>query len=473
MLLSYVYKIKICLLLFFFLLSSSLSATEKYQIYWYHSQLDTIKPHTAHQLNYKLLDEAYSSPSLYQTGIYWFKIRLNKTVTETDILHLLIENPHLDTVYFYQRKAGVELLQQVSGNNFKKKDSTYLRYTQFTFKPIHEDIYLKTNFKKDVLFPVKISSETRFQKEEQINFFRLGLYYGFVMMVLAVNSFFYFTFRDAKYIFYCIFLFLIALTFAYSDGLAVFISRDAGWLNHADLGIHLLVVAAGAIFATSFLEIDRVYPKIKWVGVVLWVIMFTVYVVHLLEGGRYLFYIGHISGLLLLSLYWFAGVFRFNKDVFARFFVIAYGFLLIIAYDFFWVRELGWQFLNMTHNQLKLASILEMIVLSLTITYRVRMLQKENRYYRDEINRYIKQTLETTKQTGEKQQETLENIREQFDLTARELEVLEKIMQGFSNSEIGEELFLSVNTVKYHIRNIYNKLEINSREEVINLLRES
>ncbi len=464
----YRYKILI-ILLFSFLWSGISTAKEKYQIYWYHSDKDTISPKTARGLNYQLLDETYNSPALRSTGVYWFKIKL-KNISDTDLL-MQIENPHLDTVYFYQPGRGQFLLQQVGGNNFKNKDSTYLRYTQFSFSAQGGDIYLKTNFKKDILFPVKISTASKFQKQEQINFFRLGLYYGFVMMVLAVNIFFYFTFRDFKYIFYCAFLFLIALTFAYADGLAVFISRNALWLNHADLGIHLLVAAAGAIFATSFLEIDRIYPKVKWMGVFLFTAMFIAYAVHLFWGGRYLFYAGHVFGLLLVSLYWFAGVFRFNKDIFARFFVIAYGFLLIIAYDFFLVRELGWRFLNMTHNQLKLASILEMVILSLTITYRVRMLQKENHHYRDEINRYIKQTLQANKQTGEIQQETLESIRKKFDLTARELEVLEKIMMGLSNAEIGEELFLSVNTVKYHIRNIYNKMEINSREEVINLLR--
>jgi LuxR family maltose regulon positive regulatory protein len=50
-------------------------------------------------------------------------------------------------------------------------------------------------------------------------------------------------------------------------------------------------------------------------------------------------------------------------------------------------------------------------------------------------------------------------------LSQRELEVLQLIAQGLSNREIGERLFLSLNTVKVHARNIYGKLGVSNRTE--------
>ena len=50
-------------------------------------------------------------------------------------------------------------------------------------------------------------------------------------------------------------------------------------------------------------------------------------------------------------------------------------------------------------------------------------------------------------------------------LTARELQVLRLVAHGMSNREIGEELFISENTVKNHIRNILGKLQKKSRME--------
>lgn len=52
-------------------------------------------------------------------------------------------------------------------------------------------------------------------------------------------------------------------------------------------------------------------------------------------------------------------------------------------------------------------------------------------------------------------------------LSERELEVLRLIAAGLSNNKIMEELFISLSTVKTHIRNIYSKLNVHSRTEVI------
>jgi LuxR family maltose regulon positive regulatory protein len=52
-------------------------------------------------------------------------------------------------------------------------------------------------------------------------------------------------------------------------------------------------------------------------------------------------------------------------------------------------------------------------------------------------------------------------------LSERELEVLRLIAQGLSNREIGECLFLALSTVKGHNRNIFDKLQVQSRTEAV------
>lgn len=56
------------------------------------------------------------------------------------------------------------------------------------------------------------------------------------------------------------------------------------------------------------------------------------------------------------------------------------------------------------------------------------------------------------------------------DLTPREQEVLQQILLGKSNREIAETLFISENTVKTHIRNIFSKYDVGSRAELISTL---
>jgi two-component system NarL family response regulator len=52
-------------------------------------------------------------------------------------------------------------------------------------------------------------------------------------------------------------------------------------------------------------------------------------------------------------------------------------------------------------------------------------------------------------------------------LTARELEVLKLVARGMSNREVAEQLYISENTVKNHIRNILEKLHLHSRMEAV------
>ncbi|MGF1670711.1 MAG: response regulator transcription factor, partial [Balneolaceae bacterium] len=52
-------------------------------------------------------------------------------------------------------------------------------------------------------------------------------------------------------------------------------------------------------------------------------------------------------------------------------------------------------------------------------------------------------------------------------LSDREAEVLSLIAEGCSNREIASRLFVSVNTVKTHIKRIYEKLEVNNRVQAV------
>jgi len=60
----------------------------------------------------------------------------------------------------------------------------------------------------------------------------------------------------------------------------------------------------------------------------------------------------------------------------------------------------------------------------------------------------------------------------ELGMSKREYEVLQKLAEGLSNKEIGEALFVSENTIKTHMANIFSKLNAKRRIEVINIARE-
>lgn len=58
-----------------------------------------------------------------------------------------------------------------------------------------------------------------------------------------------------------------------------------------------------------------------------------------------------------------------------------------------------------------------------------------------------------------------------FQLTPRELEILHEIMEGATNQEIAHKFYVSENTVKHHVHNILDKLQVQNRHQAAEFAR--
>lgn len=56
-------------------------------------------------------------------------------------------------------------------------------------------------------------------------------------------------------------------------------------------------------------------------------------------------------------------------------------------------------------------------------------------------------------------------------LTKTERKVLSLMVEGLKNREIGERMFVSVNTVKTHVQHIFQKLAVSTREQAADVLK--
>lgn len=92
---------------------------------------------------------------------------------------------------------------------------------------------------------------------------------------------------------------------------------------------------------------------------------------------------------------------------------------------------------------------------------------------------YLKWQQETTWEIREEKSETeslLERctrIATEHHLTTREQEILSYLAEGHNGTYISEALFISPNTVRTHIHNIYRKLDVTSREDILRLTRQN
>lgn len=66
--------------------------------------------------------------------------------------------------------------------------------------------------------------------------------------------------------------------------------------------------------------------------------------------------------------------------------------------------------------------------------------------------------------------EALSRIADKRGLTARETEIVLLVSQGYSAKTIAEMLYLSPETIRTHIKRIYRKLEVHSKQDIIKLV---
>lgn len=64
----------------------------------------------------------------------------------------------------------------------------------------------------------------------------------------------------------------------------------------------------------------------------------------------------------------------------------------------------------------------------------------------------------------------IEGLSKKHALTEREVEILELVLAGLQNADIASRLNISQNTVKYHVRNVFTKLGVESRVQLFRQL---
>ena len=59
------------------------------------------------------------------------------------------------------------------------------------------------------------------------------------------------------------------------------------------------------------------------------------------------------------------------------------------------------------------------------------------------------------------------NAKNEYQLTTRENEILHSLIDGLSYKKLAEKYFISVSTIRTHIRHIYEKLHVNSKSQAV------
>ena len=394
----------------------------------------------------------------------WFKLSLKKSENENEDFFFLINTVAIEKLVLYQKRE----LEFETKYEFYKDGQKNIEIPFHLIDDI--DFLFEVQFSKCIYFPLEIKDKQSLEKLNKKNLVIYGLYYGFVLLVLIINIFFYWQTRESFFLCYIFLAISIALILFELDGFVFFLFEASNWIINMDILLHVLLLVSVMFFTNVALRLDKNLPKVRWLGVIIIVLNLISFLVYLASDAIFWYSLGEFFNLIGLLFYLFAAAWFFKKLVFARFMFLGYSVIYITSFFYVLPSEFGMIDLGFSPTAFKIGSIIEMIVFLYAISFRHQLLSEEKNSLTKQLKLHKKQLIEHNQKSKLKIEKRLEKFKIESKLTRREIEVLDSILKGKRNKEIAKELFISVATVKYHCAKLYTKTEVKNRSELINLL---
>ena len=372
-----------------------------------------------------------------------------------------IPSPRVLDYTLYLRQDGRLIPQQ---RNIDRRATHFKsRFPQYELNTADSVYYLALNHPPAKTLQIRLSEYSQFASSEATQLLRSGLYYGLAFMSLVFNFVFYLIFKDKRFSSYCVLLSATFLSFFYEDGMFYYISDGRWTMEYFPAWSGNIAAIMSLIFTYHFLGLKNI-PKraIRTFFIASGVLLLSV-LAYTLTGNPTLGIAVQILCFPLAVASLYLAIRRFRKDVYARFLVVSFSLVVISGLLYvMYSRVDAEMFAFFDADTFRLVSSIEIIFISFAIITKMRSLQNENEQYRAELDKYLK-ALEVKEFSKD---ELANKLKQRYDLTDRETEVLRYIWDGLTNKEIANLLYISVSTTKYHVGNLYMKLDVKNRNQV-------
>lgn len=430
-------------------------------------------------LNYKV--PSTNSNLAYAVDKYgntWVRGNIDDSLLNKD---LLFQNRSIHImdyeVYAYQNDVLQVLQKNIDHNNEQIKS----RYPIYHIKPSIGTYYLNIKRNPPYKLNITINEYTKFGEDVSLLVLYFSMYYGLILTSIIFNFVFYLIFRDRRFISYILLQIFIFLTFFYEDGMFYYFSNQTWVLPYFAIWNASFASIMAAVFSYYFLELRQYMPSFKRIIIIFGSIILvatSLFTMTDYEGLRYIA-IALCFALPLIALHQAGKMLK--HSVYARFLLLNFGILVFVAVLYVINKRYNIPFLSLFNFfTLRLVSAFEIVAISFALIFKVRTLREEKARYKTELKHYL-ELLKLDQQIAYEKSRSkdtlvddnkdyseeglLNKIRDEYKLTEREVEVLIGIWNGYSNKEIADNLYISVNTTKFHVGRLYTKMDVKNRSE--------
>lgn len=212
-----------------------------------------------------------STPAFgFSDDVFWFRLRVNNPSSVAIQRLLVIKNPNLDEIRFYQvNRLGLILDQLKTGDENPSMARPYYHHNlilPFSVQPYSENVlYFRVKTKGALEFPVAVWSPLAFQQQDQWNLLMFGALFGILLVMGAYNFFIYALAQDSSMFYYALHSLFLMLFLATIHGFsAQFLWPEYQWLReNALVLICPLTLCFSALFSSRFLQLALSYRRVN------------------------------------------------------------------------------------------------------------------------------------------------------------------------------------------------------------------
>jgi DNA-binding CsgD family transcriptional regulator len=403
----------------------------------------------------------------------WIKLSVKSDKNQR--VFLQIHNPVFDEIDFYFYKNGqlISSLENISKGTFFRPHSFRLLTVPLVLgKDTVYQIYVSGISKfNPVKFPIRFLDQNGLDEFRDSENLYNGLMLGFMAILIILNILIFAFFKVRIFLVFSLSNISFVFLYLYLEGYLFAQEHSAFFFENSYFNFQYLIYYSFQFFNFYFVwSIYRLYFLNKPV----WTMTYNVLISLCLIQGFLMFflplwevYLTHNQilgiglftrlGALFLNIFMLALIIKtWREKPFSAWMLIAIlpgwfsyavpRFAAVFMHEF-------WVTLPFLYS---LSSIWNVLFITLGLFLELSKNYKSNTEQEIDVQfEVLKEPIQQTKPLNVSQ------------LSKRETEILQAFANGFSYQEISDAMFISPHTVRTHIKNIYNKLEINSKAEAI------
>ncbi len=314
----------------------------------------------------------------------WLKVDIRNPTSQVATRRLGLEAPWLDKIDVYllhQGDAPVHLQagdeRPLAARQLQRRKAIFEHH----FKPGISTLYLRVESDEPVVIPAHFSAPYLNEHMERLQDYGYGALYGMLGGLLLYNLLIFFIVRQQRYLYYVLYLATyLLMDISYTGHGYFYLWPDVIGLQHwAPATSIFLYASAGILFALSFLEMRKLFPRIWRATLILVAAMMALQIVLILLQARALSVIialSYITGFFLLTFYY--GVISYRKGLkaaiyylYATFATLLGGSITVLCVAA--VIPFNW----LTFHIAEVAVSLDAILLSIALAEQIRRAQSE------------------------------------------------------------------------------------------------